>query len=118
MSLIREGPQINGLKQHQAKIAIETAPFSDTFGPKAQRKRAKIGVSSMEDLAGQTEQDQDAYVEKLEEARALNGNTGAEDEEADDMGGDDGTIGIAREAVFSKGQSKRIWNELCKCFHI
>lgn len=37
MSLIRDGEGKNGLKQHQAKMQVESAPFGDTFGPKAQR---------------------------------------------------------------------------------
>src|SRR5438034_3137425 len=43
MSLIRDGQGKNGLKQHAAKIAVEALPFKDTFGPKAQRKRVKLG---------------------------------------------------------------------------
>ena len=42
MTLINEPKNVNGLKQHQAKIAVESQPFSDTFGPKAQRKRPKL----------------------------------------------------------------------------
>ena len=35
MSLIRDAENTkNGVKQHQAKIAVESAPFADTFGPK------------------------------------------------------------------------------------
>ena len=53
MSLIRDGEGKNGIKQHQAKIAVESAPFSETFGPKAQRKRVKLAAGSLEDLAGE-----------------------------------------------------------------
>ncbi|EKG15358.1 GTP-binding domain HSR1-related protein [Macrophomina phaseolina MS6] len=113
MSLIRDGQdKVNGIKQHQAKMAIETAPFSDTFGPKAQRKRVKIGVSSIEDLAGETVKNHDEYLDRLEQAHLLSGNAGASAEGGDDF--DAGTTSAAREAVFSKGQSKRIWNELYK----
>ncbi|RAL61863.1 hypothetical protein DID88_002926 [Monilinia fructigena] len=85
MSLIRDGQGKNGLKQHQAKMAVEASPFSDTFGPKAQRKRVKL-VELQND------------PEAVGEAAAI----------------DDGHITSAREAIFSKGQSKRIWNELYK----
>lgn len=110
MSLIRDGQGKNGVKQHQAKIAVEAAPFSDTFGPKAQRKRVKLGVGSLEDLAGHTEKMHDTYVERLEQAKLLSGKSG---EEAD---GDtfERELTSAREPIFSKGQSKRIWNELYK----
>ncbi|KAH8700238.1 nucleolar GTP-binding protein 2 [Talaromyces proteolyticus] len=112
MSLIRDGGDsnnINGLKQHRAKMAIETSPFSDTFGPKAQRKRPKLAFSSVEDLAGESVKMHDDYIETMEKKALLSGNSGnAEDDE------DSGVLATAREAVFSKGQSKRIWNELYK----
>lgn len=110
MSLIRDGQdKVNGIKQHQAKMTIDTAPFKDTFGPKAQRKRVKIGVSNIEDLAGETVKSHDNYLDRLEQAQLLSGNSGAGGE-----GDDFDMTSAAREAVFSKGQSKRIWNELYK----
>lgn len=45
MSLIRDGSDTNGLKQHQAKMTIESSPFAGVFGSKAQRKRVKLSVS-------------------------------------------------------------------------
>lgn len=113
MSLIRDGQGVNGLKQHQAKMTIETAPFGDTFGPKAQRKRPKLGVSSIEDLAGETAKMHDAYIEKTDMATNEDGTPVA----SGDVPVEDGTVdtsATAREPVFSKGQSKRIWNELYK----
>lgn len=102
MSLIRDGKDTtNGVKQHKAKMTIETAPFSDVFGPKAQRKRVKLDVASLNDLADDTEKSMDTYEERQEQARLLNG---------------DGEVAVsmAIEPVFDKGQSKRIWNELYK----
>lgn len=110
MSLIRDGQGKNGLKEHQAKIAVEAAPFGDTFGPKSQRKRVKMSVSNLEDLAGETEKMQDTYQDRLEQAKYLSGTSG----EADSTEVDDGVLTTAREPIFSKGQSKRIWNELYK----
>ncbi|KAK4889404.1 hypothetical protein LTR28_002771, partial [Elasticomyces elasticus] len=116
MSLLDESKTKNGIKQHQAKITVEGAPFADTFGPKAQRKRPKLAVSSLEDLAGETVKSYGDYEDRLENVRLLSGNAGQEEQE---QGGemaplDDGNLTIAREPVFSKGQSKRIWNELYK----
>ncbi|PYI03746.1 NGP1NT-domain-containing protein [Aspergillus sclerotiicarbonarius CBS 121057] len=113
MSLIRDDKGVNGLKQHQAKMAIETNPFSDTFGPKAQRKRVKLGVASLEDLVGETTKMHSAYVEKSDHATHEDGTMVVD---GDDVAADDGSgsAPTAREAVFSKGQSKRIWNELYK----
>ncbi|KAJ5095963.1 hypothetical protein NUU61_005319 [Penicillium alfredii] len=111
MSLIRDGEGANGLKQHQAKMAIETAPYGDTFGPKAQRKRVKMGVTSLEDLAGETAKMQDSYLEKLDQGTHADGTAIVS---GDDVATEDTTHTTARESVFSKGQSKRIWNELYK----
>ncbi|BDD64023.1 GTPase required for pre-60S ribosomal subunit nuclear export and maturation [Monascus purpureus] len=113
MSLIRDGSNVNGLKEHQAKMAIETAPFGDTFGPKAQRKRVKLGVGSLEDLAGETAKVHESYLEKLDQGRHEDGTPVVA---GDDVASDafEGTLTTARESVFSKGQSKRIWNELYK----
>ncbi|OAL74283.1 nucleolar GTP-binding protein [Trichophyton violaceum] len=111
MSLIRDGHAPNGLKQHKAKIAVENAPFSDTFGPKAQRKRVKLSVDSLEGLAGETVKMHDSYLDRLEQAKLLSGTPG--DVNAD-TNGDDAELTAAREPIFSKGQSKRIWNELYK----
>lgn len=113
MSLIRDGQGVNGLKQHEAKMAIETSPYSDTFGPKAQRKRVKLGVSSLEDLAGETAKKHDAYVEKNDQGLHEDGTPIV----SGDVNTEDNMLGEAatsREAVFLKGQSKRIWNELYK----
>ena len=110
MSLIHDGPTKNGLKEHQAKIAVEAAPFGDTFGPKSQRKRVKMSVSNLEDLAGETEKMRDTYQDRLEQAKYLSGASGNDDSAEVN----DGVLTTAREPIFSKGQSKRIWNELYK----
>ncbi|KAH0427105.1 nuclear/nucleolar GTP-binding protein, partial [Aureobasidium melanogenum] len=111
MSLIKDDEtKKNGLKQHQAKIAVETAPFSDTFGPKAQRKRPKLAVSSLVDLAGESDKMHETYLDRLEQARLASGQATDDGQETEA----DGALTAAREAIFSKGQSKRIWNELYK----
>ncbi|KAJ6784189.1 hypothetical protein PWT90_04763 [Aphanocladium album] len=107
MTLIRDGKDTtNGLKQHKAKMTLETAPFSDVFGPKSQRKRVKLDVANLDDLADGTEKSMDTYEERLEQAKLLSGESGNSEE--------DGTFSMAIEPVFDKGQSKRIWNELYK----
>ena len=113
MSLIRDGEGKNGLKQHQAKMQVESAPFGDTFGPKAQRKRVKIGVESLEDLAGESTKMHDTYLERLERAKLLSGTSGLE-EQAGEAELEDAVPSTANEPIFSKGQSKRIYNELFK----
>jgi nuclear GTP-binding protein len=61
-----------------------------------------LNGASLTDLAGTVESTQEQYDEKKEEDIST----------ADGKGID--WIQAAREAVFSKGQSKRIWNELYK----
>lgn len=99
MGLLREEKNINGLKEHAAKMTVEGAPFGDVFGPKAQRKRVKLGAGTLADLAGEADKGLDTYREKEDEARYLRG-------EGD--GPADGTT-LAVEPIFSKGGSKRIW---------
>ncbi|KAF2818790.1 NGP1NT-domain-containing protein [Ophiobolus disseminans] len=111
MSLIEEKGNINGLKEHAAKITVEGQPFKDTFGPKMQRKRPKLDFSTIEDLAGRTGTMHDTYLERLEQAKLLSGTSG--DVEADNDN-PDGDFAQAREFIFMKGTSKRIWNELYK----
>lgn len=113
MTLIRDGQGKNGIKQHQAKMAVEASPFGDVFGPKAQRKRVKLGVSSLADLADDSVKSHDSYLDRLEEQKLLSGNSGAE-QIGEAAIPDDGYLTSAKEAIFSKGQSKRIWNELYK----
>lgn len=87
-----------------AKI-LETESYAKTFGPKAQRKKNAIAVSSLEELANVTDKDNAAYYEK-EDLKPTLGLMGGIDE--------DNFTPEAREYIFSKGQSKRIWNELYK----
>lgn len=105
MSLLNVG----GPKEYQAKIKVEAQPFNMTFGPKAQRKRPKIDVGSMSEMAGHLESVEKKYEEKLETDKLLSGKLGEEEREA-------GMSKEAREPIFSKGQSKRIWNELYKVY--
>ncbi|KAI0905658.1 nucleolar GTP-binding protein 2 [Ustulina deusta] len=113
MTLIRDGSDVPGLKQHRAKMTIETSSFADTFGPKARRKRAKLDVSSLAHLAEDAETSMDTYKERLEQARLLSGADEKIGEGAEDSAELD-PLSMAVEPVFSKGQSKRIWNELHK----
>ncbi|SZE99298.1 unnamed protein product [Blumeria hordei] len=114
MSLIQDGSGKNGIKQHQAKLTIEASPFGEIFGPKAQRKRVKTNVSSLQDLVDHSIKSHDDYLDRLEQSKLLSGQAGGEANPSEAMVPDDGCITGAREAIFNKGQSKRIWNELYK----
>lgn len=119
LSLIRDGEdnRVDGVKQHQAKMTVETSPFAEVFGAKSSRKRVKLSVSNIEELAGDSVKSLETYNEKLEQARLLSGELGAEQAEAGDLRRDQEASGVlttAVEPIFDKGQSKRIWNELYK----
>jgi nuclear GTP-binding protein len=123
MSLVRDGlsdgqgPEtINGIKQHRAKSTIETQPYAQAFGPKSQRKRVKLSVSNIADLAEDTEKSMDTYKDRLEQARLLSGNSNAHPDDVDgDMHVDEqAPLTTAIEPIFRKGTSKRIYNELYK----
>ena len=79
------------------------------FGPKAQRKRVKLGVGSWKDLAGETIKMHDDYLGRLEQAKFLSGTTENGDERGEAQP-DESSLTTAREPIFSKGQSKIIWN--------
>ena len=72
-----------------------------------------MGVGSLEDLVGESAKMHDDYVEKLEQAKLRSGTSG-QDEQAGEADPELGILSTAREPIFSKGQSKRIWNELYK----
>ncbi|KAF9576540.1 GTPase required for pre-60S ribosomal subunit nuclear export and maturation [Mortierella alpina] len=94
MSLLQDPVHVG--KMH----VLETEPFGNTFGNKAQRKRPKLSTMSMEDLAAKVESTLETYDEKADKNLTSNVVTDWIEE--------------ARDSVFQKGQSKRIWGELYK----
>jgi len=106
---------------HQTPAAMQTRlpgsqvlraePFAATFGGKAQRKRPRLkGIDSLEDLRMQAEHAHSAFQDVAEAAIGGSGPGGAS--AAADAA--DGFRPLARESLFAKGQSKRIWGELYK----
>uniref|UniRef100_A0A3B3RSK5 Nucleolar GTP-binding protein 2 n=1 Tax=Paramormyrops kingsleyae TaxID=1676925 RepID=A0A3B3RSK5_9TELE len=88
------------VKAHSAKVHIlDTETFETTFGPKAQRKRPSLSVGDVKDLAEKAEAEALGYC--AEKDRDL-------------VTEDTGVRNEAREEIFKKGQSKRIWGELYK----
>lgn len=85
---------------------LETESYAKTFGPHSQRKKPRIAASSLEEVAQMTQKDNEQYEEKQELNSTL-GLMANQDEE-------NGWTNVAKESVFTKGQSKRIWNELYK----
>lgn len=89
-----------------AKI-VETESYEQAFGPKQQRKKPRVAASTLEELAETTASDSQTYQEK-QELDATLGLMGGSILDKDDFTQE------AKEAIFNKGQSKRIWNELYK----
>ncbi|CAI5760588.1 unnamed protein product [Candida verbasci] len=89
-----------------AKI-VETESFESTFGPKQQRKKPRVPAANLEELMKSAETDSSQYEEKQELDSTL-GLMGGSILDKDDFTQE------AKEAIFHKGQSKRIWNELYK----
>jgi nuclear GTP-binding protein len=96
MTLLKEPKDVNGLKVHKAKMTVESTPFPEVFGAKAQRKRVKIGAGSFTDLVDVAEKSLDTYQDRQEQAELVKGDDG------------DGPA-VAKEPIFNKGGSKRIW---------
>lgn len=84
-------------KEGKANL-LEVEKFEDTFGKKSTRKRPRLSAFTIEDLAQDSEKKFDSYVPDKDERIA-------EKPEFRDL---------ARENIFTAGQSSRIWNELYK----
>lgn len=88
------------VKAHNSRVHIlDTEGFETTFGRKAQRKKPNLAADDMKNLVEQAE------------ASALSYNA---DNDKDLVTEDTGVRNEAREEIFKKGQSKRIWGELYK----
>ncbi|CAE6471337.1 unnamed protein product [Rhizoctonia solani] len=91
---------------------VDTEPFGDTFGPKAQRKRPRLeaSISSFQDLASASA---DGPAEGTAEASELPILATIPYIEADAQVDDD-THGVYHEPIYAKGTSRRIYGELYK----
>ncbi|KAI9066532.1 NGP1NT-domain-containing protein [Trametes sanguinea] len=87
---------------------IETEPFKDTFGPKAQRKKPRLDVGSFEELGKASA----AAAEEAESAAQGEGEAGpvASSSNAADFQ----THADVIEPIYAKGTSRRIYGELYK----
>jgi len=81
---------------------LDTESFQYTFGPKAQRKRPNLKLPDLESLVESAATKADSYKPELDRdlPNVEELTSGVRDE--------------AREPIFQKGQSKRIWGELYK----
>lgn len=102
-----------------------TEPFSDTFGSKAQRKRPRLDVGSISELADKASSQQASSAKALALAAAegvldakLNAVEDTEQSRApEDVQAeiDEGLLNnVPRDYILSAGTSRRIWGELYK----
>ncbi|OCF76583.1 nucleolar GTP-binding protein 2 [Kwoniella mangroviensis CBS 8886] len=99
MGLLEDESKMGGKRPH----IVETEPFSNTFGPKAQRKRPRLDIGSLEELG---ESSTAADIAAQGEASQL---------DSADLGDVyHPTTSTAREPIYQKGTSRRIWGELYK----
>lgn len=115
----RSGPSFPHLLQKAKMDLTTTEPFSDTFGAKAQRKRPRLDVGSIAELASKAASQQastsavtldtplDAYTAADTEQSRAPEDVAAELENA-------ALSNVPRDYILSAGTSRRIWGELYK----
>ena len=91
MSLVEESTKIPTVD------ITQTESYANTFGPKQQRKKPRVAISDLAELAEDVNRDQDQFEERVRE-----------------MGEEEEYSMANKDSIFSKGQSRRIWNELYK----
>ncbi|GAB1605461.1 nucleolar GTP-binding protein 2-like [Argonauta hians] len=90
---------LNEAAKYARPHLLDTESYALTFGKKAQRKRPKIKVDTLEGLSKLVEESDEKYNPE---------------KDLDLVVEHDGVTDEALEMVFKAGQSKRIWNELYK----
>lgn len=102
LSLLQD-PDVESKKSGKAaRTALVTMqPFAATFGKKQTRKRPKLIAESYEDLLSSVQAGHATYGERVGDANISSNSN-------------DDARPAAREPIFEKGQSKRIWGELYK----
>lgn len=105
MALLDEAKNPNARKRSHI---VETEPFSETFGPKAQRKRPKIDASDFEELGRSGA----AAADEAEAAASLAGQGVIEPLASSVV--EAPTHADYNEPIYAKGTSRRIYGELYK----
>lgn len=100
---------------------LANEPFEETFSEKRRRKRPKLAVNSLEDMANNARKRGDDFDESVDQ-KEVEADERAKRAAADNPIDPDAKEGLRfddlkdadRQRVFNKGQSKRIWAELHK----
>ena len=110
LSLLTDGGQRG---EAGAKMSLlQTESFADTFGGKAQRKRPRLAVNDLSELAASAESA--SASDSVTASSGSNPGDVTSKHPATTSADDDGSKNAAPEAVMLKGTSKRIWGELFK----
>ena len=106
------------LPQKQKMDLTTTEPFSDTFGTKAQRKRPRLDVGSIAELANMasTQQATTSAAAATAEADASHADTEQSRAPEDVAAEYEASLlnNVPRDYILSAGTSRRIWGELYK----
>ncbi|KAK1224900.1 GTPase required for pre-60S ribosomal subunit nuclear export and maturation [Marasmius sp. AFHP31] len=105
MALLDEAQNPNARKRSHI---VETEPFKETFGPKAQRKRPRIDAGDFEELGRMGA----AAAEEAEAAASLTGQNVIEPLASSVV--EAPTHADYNEPIYAKGTSRRIYGELYK----
>eukprot|EP00898_Chlorokybus_atmophyticus_P006269 jgi/Chlat1/6643/Chrsp49S06143 len=110
--LVKEKKLPLSLLQDHAKQSrvhlLDTEPYAHVFGKKQLRKRPRLSAEGYEELISHATANSETYQTKKEAPAEAGTKTIADDQP------DDGMRSEARDTLFNKGQSKRIWGELYK----
>ena len=84
---------------------LSQSTFAETFGANKRRKRPKLAMDNLEAMLSTASKMGEVYQEGVETGAIM---------DRDLMRADDGVRVEAKQSMFEKGQSKRIWGELYK----
>lgn len=123
MEVYGDGSELLGLvadlvyrSQKQKMDLTTTEPFSDTFGTKAQRKRPRLDVGSIAELANAASTQQATASAATASAEADTEQSRAPEEIQAEYE-ESQLNNVPRDYILSAGTSRRIWGELYKVGH-
>jgi nuclear GTP-binding protein len=106
------GLLVDNKAQRRAHL-LSAVSFEDTFGKRAVRKRPRIAAGDLAELASASARSGDAFAEGAGAAGGGGGGGGGSGLPTSEADGPDFSSRTgARDAVLSKGTSRRIWSEL------
>eukprot|EP01023_Acetabularia_acetabulum_P026019 TRINITY_DN24786_c0_g2_i1.p1 TRINITY_DN24786_c0_g2~~TRINITY_DN24786_c0_g2_i1.p1 ORF type:complete len:311 (-),score=47.88 TRINITY_DN24786_c0_g2_i1:92-1024(-) len=96
-----EDPEAKKSGKEAKRNLLQSMSFQDVYGPKSKRKRPKLNTFCLNEMVEKADEKAETFVEEMERKQAALGEYG----EFKDA---------PKQAMFERGQSKRIWGELYK----